>query len=148
MPYLEDLLPEFRKGAKIRRKDWDKGKYIVCNGSFVYNDLDRIHSITNSDIVGDVWEFYKEPEPDWDYIIKNKCLCWFWDDNEKSKTLKFLTNIHMGAEYRFNGFWPVHGNCTYKHCRPVRRDEVTFYEERKDENIRRITQSLYARKRY
>ena len=26
MSYLEELLPEFKKGAKIRRKDWRDGK--------------------------------------------------------------------------------------------------------------------------
>ena len=28
MSYLEELLPEFRKGAKIRCSDWEKDKYI------------------------------------------------------------------------------------------------------------------------
>lgn len=126
MSYLEEILPEFRKGTKIRRKDWDKGKYIVCNGSFVYNDLDRIHSLTNSDIVGDVWEFYKEPEPDWDYIIKNKNLCWFYDDDEKVKFASFLIKKDLDGNFLSCGY-------KWKNCRPVRRDEVTFYEDRKDE---------------
>lgn len=129
MSYLEELLPEFRKGAKIRRKDWDKGKYIVCNGSFVYNDLDRIHSITNSDIVGDVWELYQEPEPDYDYIIKNKCLCWFFDDNENGKYLGTIRFINKNDELPFMNWERGYA----KHCRPVRRDEVTFYEDKKDE---------------
>lgn len=132
MSYLEELLPEFRKGAKIRRKDWDKGKYIVCNGTFVDNDLGRVHSLTNSDIIGNVWELYQEPEPDWDYIIKNKCLCWFWDEEDDNKVLGLLirfpekkdqfqykTNIHCGAKY-------------FKNCRPVRKNEINFFEDRKD----------------
>lgn len=28
MAYLEELLPEFRKGAKIRCSDWDKERFI------------------------------------------------------------------------------------------------------------------------
>lgn len=28
MSYLEELLPEFRKGAKIRRKNWGKEEFI------------------------------------------------------------------------------------------------------------------------
>lgn len=134
MSYLEELLPMFRKGAKIRRKVWSAGEYIQIQNGKVYVNSSKQELVTlscESFTVND-WEFYQEPI-DWDYIIKHKCLCWFWDDNEKSKTLKFLTNVHMEAEYRFNGFWPVHGNCTYKHCCPVRKDEVTFYEERKDE---------------
>lgn len=134
--YLEELLPKFRKGAKIRCDYWDKGKYIqLKEDGYVYDDEDDRIDFSSLTVFGKSWELYQEPKPDWDYIIKNKCLCWFWNDNEKSKTLKFLTNVHTEAEYRFNGFWPVHGNCTYKHCRPVRRDEVTFYEDRKDEHI-------------
>lgn len=49
MSYLEELLPEFRQGAKIRRKDWDKDvilkpikgfqNYLVDNSGNVYNGL-------------------------------------------------------------------------------------------------------------
>lgn len=136
MSYLEEILPEFRKGTKIRRKDWDKRKYIVCNGSFVYNDLDRIHSLTNSDIVGDVWELYQEPEPDWEYIIKNKCLCWFWDEDESEtgKTAGELIEIRKDISLPFIKVSTNKDYSTgYSYCRPVRRDEVTFYEDRKDE---------------
>lgn len=134
MSYLEELLPEFRKGAKIRQKDWKKGEYICIKDDIVVDENGVYHNEFYSEyLTSGEWELYQEPEPDWGYLIKNKCLCWFWDDNEKSKILKFLTNVHTEAEYRFNGFWPVHGNCTYKHCRPVHRDEVTFYEDRKDE---------------
>lgn len=31
MSYLEELLPEFRKGAKIRRKCWQTQYYISVN---------------------------------------------------------------------------------------------------------------------
>lgn len=131
MSYLEELLPKFRKGAKIRCNYWDKKQYIqLKEDGYIYDDKDDRIEFSALILFGKSWEFYKEP--DWDFIIKNKCLCWFWDDNEKSKTLKFLTNVHAEDEYRFNGFWPVHGNCTYKHCRPVRRYEVTFYEDRND----------------
>lgn len=134
MAYLEELLPAFRKGAKIRLKDWGNDTYVrLAKDGIIVNNDEKLQVLYTDEIMADSWEFYKESEPDWDYIIKNKCLCWFWDDNEKSKTVKFLTNVHTEAEYRFNGFWPVHGNCTYKHCRPVRRDEITFYEDRKDE---------------
>lgn len=127
MSYLEELLPEFRKGAKIRRKDWDKGKYIVCNGTFVDNDLGRVHSLTNSDITGNVWEFYQEPI-DWGYIIENKCLCWFWDFENK-KYIGFLKSVDE-ADPKFFKESAVY----YKYCRPVRRDEVTFYEDKRDGN--------------
>lgn len=132
MAYLEEVLSEFRKGAKIRRKDWDEGKYIVCNGNFVDNDLGRVHSLTNLDIIGNVWEFYQEPI-DWNYIIENKCLCWFWGDCEKYTKeygfLGFLTYVQSGKNT--DRFEDLEGKI-WKHCRPVRRDEVIFYENRKN----------------
>ena len=35
MAYLEELLPEFRKGVKIRIKDWDEGEYVCIKDSEV-----------------------------------------------------------------------------------------------------------------
>lgn len=133
MTYWEELLPEFRKGAKIRRIDWNEGAYIVCKGTFVENNLGRIASLTNSDITSDVWEFYQEPEPDWDYIIKNKCLCWFFDSNEEViGSAGILKEVKSREKYPFIKIFNSIG-FAYQHCRPVRRDEVTFYEDRKDE---------------
>ena len=139
MSYLEELLPEFRKGAKIRRKDWDDDVFIYFYNDEIYwkdsgawkngeiastKDLVSLFTLHHND-----WEFYQEPI-DYNYIIKNKCLCWFWDNEinipqianclkeiRKDLTYSFITNSEHG----------------WKHCRPVRRDEVTFYEERKDE---------------
>lgn len=71
---------------------------------------------------------YQEPV-DWDYIIKNKCLCWFWDEVEETKTLGLLDGrVANNKElfFRRNGGFNTQ-------CRPVRRDEVTFYEDKKDE---------------
>ncbi len=123
MAYLEELLPEFRKGAKIRRKCWSEGMCIPSEGQFDLN-------FTEYDARSDDWELYKDPEPDWDYIIKNKCLCWFWDDiSTNVKEIGFLENIfddEDGEYYASNG-------TPYNNCRPVRRDEVTFYEDKKDE---------------
>lgn len=74
------------------------------------------------------WELYEEPI-DWNYIIKNKCPCWFWDDKEE-KRLGILVKIDYSTkDFPFKFF----GIASYKNCRPVRRDEVTFYEDRKDE---------------
>lgn len=49
MSYLEELLPEFRKGAKIRKERWEKDvvlkqiegfpNYLVDNFGNVYNGL-------------------------------------------------------------------------------------------------------------
>lgn len=132
MSYLEELLPEFRKGAKIRRVDWNEGAYIVCKGTFVVNNLGKTASLTNSDIVSEIWELYEKPI-DWDYIIKNKSLCLFWDDDEKDFMIGLLRKISKPfdqfGEYKFKD----HKARYWENCRPVRRDEVTFYEDKKDE---------------
>ena len=65
---------------------------------------------------------------DWDYSIKNKCLCWFWD----YKDLGILIGVRGNNTFcryvgRKSDFYP------YANCRPVRKDEVTFYEDKKDD---------------
>lgn len=131
MSYLEELLPEFRKGAKIRCKDWADGVYVRLKNDGIYSShpsLDCVEGF-DSDLMSDKWEFYQEPEPDWDYIIKNKCLCWFWDDVDRlgESSYGYLARYNEHTQYFYNKKkW-------YKHCRPVGRDEVTFYEERKDD---------------
>ena len=124
MAYLEELLPEFRKGAKIRFKNWKKDEYICIKDGKVVNEKgSHLNSFYFRYLKSDEWELYQEPV-DWDYIIKNECLCWFWDNDETAiGTLKckftdaFLKN--------YGGIW--------NNCRPVCRDEVTFYEDRKDD---------------
>ena len=119
MAYLEELLPEFRKGAKIRRKYWPEENCISINRSM------GLH-LSPVDTQADDWELCREPEPDWQYIIDHKCLCWFWNDLGKLKHLKYL-QAKEGYAFR-----DELGTC-WENCRPVRRDEVTFYEDKKDE---------------
>lgn len=78
MAYLEELLPEFRKGAKIRRKHW-------ASNAFIQNIDDD--DIDIKDLYRDDWELYQGPI-NWDYIIKNKCLCFF--GTVKNVLQKFL----------------------------------------------------------
>ena len=130
MAYLEELLPEFRKGAKIRINSWAKGEYIYLGKNWlIYDERDKPFDLTNEELFAN-WELYQEPV-DWDYIIKNKCLCWFWDDDEEMKKAGIL------AYYDNNLFKTYIGDkCAvhwFEHCRPVRKDEVTFYEEQSDE---------------
>lgn len=127
MAYLEELLPEFRKGAKIRCSDWEKDKYIQKKGGLVATDNDFLCSLSVSDIFSNRWEFYQEPI-DWDYIIKNKCLCWFWDEGE-CKATGILESITSKDPFCFVTDY----NGEYQYCRPVRRDEVNFYEDKRDE---------------
>lgn len=122
MSYLEELLPEFRNGAKIRCKYW-------ASDMFVQN-IDE-DDIDIEDLLRNDWEFYREPI-DWDYIIKNKCLCWFWNSDNDNKEYGLLGKIYDNlskGDYRFYKKFEQH----FKHCCPVRRDEVNFYEDKKDD---------------
>lgn len=128
MAYLEELLPEFRKGAKIRSSMWSKKAYIHLKDGKILDESGLPYIIPAIAFHINDWEFYQEPI-DWDYIIKNKCLCWFWDDVDslEESSYGYLTYHNKNILYCYNGKkW-------YKNCRPVRRDEVTFYEDNKDE---------------
>ena len=123
MSYLEELLPEFRKGTKIRCTDWEPHCFVYCKNGVVYDQNEQVMPrLTFSHIVSDNWELYQEPELDYDYIIKNKCLCYFWNSLGKAKYLNYL---QAKEEHTFRDEL---GSC-WDNCRPVRRDEVTFYEE-------------------
>lgn len=126
MSYLEELLPEFKKGAKIRRKDWRDGKYIKLSGVYAKDEYGDVYFIEPNEITADDWELYKDPEPDWQYIIDHKYLCWFWRQDVNFKLISVLREITN------NLFIDTLGNC-WENCRPVRKDEVTFYEDRKDD---------------
>lgn len=128
MAYLEELLPEFRKGAKIRRRIWDdKELFVKINeaGEPVLNNGNKFEFCRN--IICSDWEFYQEPI-DWDYIIDHKCLCWFWDDcYEEHKSGGILTCCENGK------YWQEGEDTAWDNCRPVRKDEVTFYEDKNNE---------------
>lgn len=124
MSYLEELLPEFRKGAKIRLSSWSKDKFIVMRDKDIVTNDNYDYPLSMSETLNNQWELYQEPI-DWDYIIKNKCLCWFWDDVDslEESSYGYLTYHNKNILYCYNGKkW-------YKNCRPVRKDEVTFYED-------------------
>ena len=135
MAYLEELLPEFRKGAKIRCDYWDEGKYIkLKEDGYIYDDNDDRIEFSSLTIFGKSWQLYKEPELDWDYIINNKCLCWFWDGSGDYKALGILIKVNENNTLcRYDCKKSNGAYYQYANCRPVRRDEVTFYEDKKDE---------------
>lgn len=129
MAYLEELLPAFRKGVKIRLIGSRDNEYYYIKHNVIYNQNGTpIKDFSLSIILADVWEFYQEPV-DWDYIIKKKCLCWFWDDVDN------LEESSYGYLIRHNKYTKCFydGKEWYNHCRPVRKDELNLYEERNDE---------------
>lgn len=131
MAYLEELLPAFRNGAKIRKKQWTKNMYIYLNQvNQIRTRLGEEYDLGTDDLF-DIWELYQEPI-DWDYIIKNKCLCWFSDEdieepNFADRLLAIVEN-ESGVKYM------TKGKVTFVYCRPVRKDEVSFYEDKRDGN--------------
>lgn len=135
MAYLEELLPEFRKGAKIRCSDWEPSIYIQQQGNVIVNSYDFVCCLSSGEIISNRWELYQEPEPDWQYIIDHKCLCLFWDYNESKKHIGILKSIKKYETYKFSIVTPDNyvSDISFVNCRPVRRDEVTFYEDRKDD---------------
>lgn len=128
MSYLEELLPEFRKGAKIKQEYRGENYFIQLKDGQILDSYGSLYKFTSIDLLEDKWIFYQKPI-DWDYIIENKCLCWFWDDErfgEWGHLLRIVGNEFITTAER--------GFCTsFKNCRPVHKDEVTFYEDRKDE---------------
>lgn len=121
MAYLEELLPEFRNGAKIRLIGSRDDEYYYIKHNVIYNQNGTpIKDFSLSMVMADIWELYQEPI-DWNHIIINKCLCWFWE-SEGSKT---INELQYAGE---NEFYDDCGR-TWRYCRPVRKDEVSFYED-------------------
>lgn len=133
MSYLEELLPEFRKGAKIRLSSWSKDKFIVMRDKDIVTNDNYDYPLSMSETLNNQWEFNQEPI-DWDYIIKNKCLCWFWDDNDTDGVMAILVSVYKDSPYRYYCRDLAGCGSSRKHFRPVRRDEVTFYEDKRDGN--------------
>ena len=128
MSYLEELLPEFRKGAKIRRKRWVWGVEGICK--------DENYSFHAHDVDADDWEIVPNKPIDWQYIIDHKCLCWFWDDREEeNKHIGILKEFKKYGKYKFSMVAPDNyvNDISFTNCRPARKDELTFYEERNND---------------
>lgn len=132
MSYLEELLPEFRNGAKIRRTGLSKPVnakgYIYYKEGKIYNEFGRECEpdlglwLSKND-----WEIYEEPI-DWDYVIANSCPCWFWNNDKNLRVKGTLMEVDDTCDYSFRiSLYRTY----YKNCCPCRRDEVTFYEDMK-----------------
>ena len=119
MARIEELLPEFRKGARIRLSHWDEEIYIFQDKKgFIVDNQGTARLFYSDELLSDKWELYKDPI-DWDAVIRNKCLCWFWNNTGKTKYLNYL---QAKEEYAFRD---EQGAC-WENCRPALRDEVTF----------------------
>ena len=53
------------------------------------------------------------------------CLCWMWNDNEKSARLRILESIGEDKNFPFEA-----DDEFFKHCRPATKDGIKFVEDR------------------
>lgn len=127
--YLEKVLPEFRKGAKIRSVLWRRGQYLRYDAKTrdIINEEGATYDITGCHLSSNLWEFYQEPI-DWDYIIANSCPCWFWNNVKNLRVKGTLIEVDDTCDYSFR--ISLHGTY-YKNCCPCRKDEINFYEDKK-----------------
>lgn len=131
MAYLEELLPEFRNGAKIKRECWSLIKFVhIKNGKIVDEDGNHI-DFSDEAFISNDWEFYNGPTIDWEYIVKNKCLCWFSDEDIEEPN--FADRLLAVVENESGVKYMTEGKVTFVYCRPVCKDEVTFYEDKRDD---------------
>ena len=127
--YLEEVLPEFRKGAKIRSVLWRRGQYLRYDAKTkdIIDEEGVTYDITGNLLSSNLWEFYKEPI-DWEYIIANSCPCWFWNNVKNLRVKGTLIEVDDTCDYSFRS--SLHGTY-YKNCCPCRKDEINFYEDKK-----------------
>lgn len=112
-------------GKKYRLDYWITSQYIYFDddtSTIRSEDGDEYKLNSTQIMLSDTWEEYIEPI---DYSKYIGCLCWFWDDLEEEKTIGIL-------EYISNDNFPYNciANLSYKHCRPVKPEEIKFYKEK------------------
>lgn len=129
MAHLEELLPAFRNGAKIRQSYRGKDYFIQLKDGQILNNYGSQYKFTSIDVLEDKWELYQEPI-DWDYIIKNKCLCWFGVVGKEKQRIGIVSAI---ANFRDSRTYYIDKDTGFSACRPIRKDEVTFYEDKRDD---------------
>lgn len=130
MSYLEELLPEFRKGAKITNRSRDKSFFVqMRKDNGIVNSYGEHYSFDFSDFMSDGWELYQE-SIDWQYIIDHKCLCLFWNGDDRNKgVIDYLVTVSNESYELYENTVGIR----WSKCHPVCKDEVTFYEDKRDD---------------
>lgn len=123
MSTLLELKKEFEAGKKLRRKDWDEipdQEYIINLNNVVCNQDGKTYTLTTIELYADDWEVVPE-----DYTKYIGCLCWFGDIEDYLPIIGVLTKI----SYNKDGKFIKENSCCWKYCRPVKPEEVKFYQE-------------------
>lgn len=126
---FEEALKAMREGKKVYRLSYPRNILSMRNKKIFVGGRLCIE-LPEVVITAEDWEI--EPATDWDYIIKNKCLCWFWE--EENKRIGMLKKYE---KHKFSMIIPDNYviDVSFTNCRPVRKDEVTFYEDKKDDDL-------------
>lgn len=112
---FEEIIPSLREGKEIKRKAWDKKEYIQAKAGYKTLSIDSI--------LADDWELFI----DWDFVINNYIICWFWDDDKKRKRLGFLVNVDNQGLYEYRPNLDSDTVGFFSNCEPVRGGEYEFY---------------------
>lgn len=131
------------EGKKVRCKTktsydcWTDPTYYIF-----YNKLDKkIYDVDGAeldisivmDFLDNEWEIIDDY--DWNEIIQNQYLCWFWNDNKNNGIFGLLLKVDKNSSYPFIikdnddiGFkFKI-----FKNCRPVHPREINFYSKNKE----------------
>lgn len=75
-----------------------------------------------------------EPEIDWDKVIREKYLCKFWDtDAEPNFAYNYSIDELIGyADNSVKKDFQASSEMWWKHCRPLRADEVKLVTDEKE----------------
>ncbi len=94
MAYLEKLLPEFRKGAKIRRKIWS-------DKVFMSSENIGESCLCARDIDANDWELWQEPKEDIDWDIDaaiSNIIGGAWFENELTEYIRGYARVEEKEE--------------------------------------------------
>lgn len=128
---FEEIIPALREGCSIRHVSWPKEYSVYMKDGCLHDQQCRLFDMMNSGMINwlstDGWKIFEKPKIDWSYIIENKCLCLFWDSDSEKK-FRYLKRVDSRKTYPYKDEFGY----AWKNCRPVHRDEINFYEDRKE----------------
>ena len=132
MANLEEILPHFREGMKIRRSDWGKFCYIEYKNGEILTAMGNPYRFNKVDIESENWSEYILPEQEeynWEDVIEGNYLCWFWDTcgDDYRKIASTLVSVDQHAQCKFMS----NIGTPWKYCRPVSKDEIRLMRKKK-----------------
>lgn len=102
MSYLKEVLPNFNKGAKIRRKGWEENVFVYRYGNGIYfkdNEYGRVASIS------ELYAMVTNSDNDWE-VVEQNCA-----DKGDKKNVNELTKEDLDEIYKEESEWYI-DHCT------------------------------------